>query len=462
MKRTLAEFARVTGGVLHGDDAEFGNVTLDTRKLAAADLFLAMPGEHVDGHDYVAAAHAAAAAGAVVTRLMPVPVPQIVVGDVAAALTLAAREWRAQFSIPLIGVAGSNGKTTVKEMLAAILSRAGECLSTSGNFNNHLGVPLTLLRLRPAHRSAVIEIGANHAGEVAALAALARPTIGLITNAGAEHLEGFGSLEGVARAEGEMMQALTPQCMAIINADDQFAALWRGMTRGRVLSFGLSPGANVRGTNVSFDVDERGFVARFKLESRGGNVNIELALGGRHNVQNALCAAAAALAAGATLTQIVEGLAEMRAVAGRLQFRRTAQGSWLIDDSYNANPSSTAAAIDVLAQLPGRKWMVLGDMAELGDHGEASHRDIGVLARERGIERLYTHGALAALAAVSFRSGAAAGRHSEAFSDHDSLLAVLQAQLNPEVRLLVKGSRVNRLERVVAALGAAPTMRRGG
>ena len=462
MKRTLAEFARVTGGVLHGADAGFGNVTLDTRKLAAADLFLAMPGEHVDGHDFVAAAHAAAAAGAVVTRLMPVPMPQIVVGDVAAALTSAAREWRAQFSVPLIGVAGSNGKTTVKEMLAAILSGAGECLSTSGNFNNHLGVPLTLLRLRPAHRSAVIEIGANHAGEVATLAALARPTIGLITNAGAEHLEGFGSLEGVARAEGEMMQALTPQCMAIINADDQFAALWRGMTRGRVLSFGLSPGANVRGTNVNFDVDERGFVARFRLESRGGSMNIELALGGRHNVQNALCAAAAALAAGATLTQIAAGLAEMRAVAGRLQFRRTAQGSWLIDDSYNANPSSTAAAIDVLAQLPGRKWMVLGDMAELGDHAEGSHRDIGVLARERGIERLYTHGSLAALAAASFCGGAAAGQHSEAFTDHDSLLAVLQDQLNPEVRLLVKGSRVNRLERVVAALGAAPTMRRGG
>jgi UDP-N-acetylmuramoyl-tripeptide--D-alanyl-D-alanine ligase len=462
MKRTLEAFARVVGGTLHGADAEYNNVSIDTRKLGAGDLFLAMPGAHVDGHDYVAAALAAAAAGAVVTRLMPLAMPQILVTDVATALTVAAREWRAQFSIPLIGVAGSNGKTTVKEMLAAILSRAGQCLATAGNFNNHLGVPLTLLRLRPEHRSAVIEIGANHPGEVAELAALARPTIGLITNAGAEHLEGFGDLDGVARAEGEMMQVLTPQCMAIINADDQYAALWRSMTRGRVISFGLSPGASVRATQVNFDVDERGFLSRFNLESRGGTVAVEMALGGRHNVQNALCAATAALAAGATLMQIVEGLADMRAVAGRLQFRRTAQGAWLIDDSYNANPSSTAAAVEVLAQLPGRKWMVLGDMAELGGHGAASHRDIGALARQRGIERLYAFGSLAALAAESFRQGATAEQRSEAFQDHEAMLAVLQGQLNPEVRLLVKGSRVNRLERLVAALGAAPTSRRAG
>ncbi len=462
MKRSLKEFARIAGGTLHGADTEFNNVTIDTRKLGAGDLFLAMPGTHVDGHDYVAAAHAAAAAGAVVTRLMPLALPQILVTDVAAALTTVAREWRAQFSIPLIGVAGSNGKTTVKEMLASILSRAGQCLSTAGNFNNHLGVPLTLLRLRAEHRSAVIEIGANHPGEVAALAALARPTIGLITNAGAEHLEGFGDLDGVARAEGEMMQALTPQCMAIINADDPYAALWRSLTRGRVLSFGLSPGANVRAANVTYDVDERGFLSRFNLESRGGNVAVEMALGGKHNVQNALCAATAALAAGATLSQIVEGLADMRAVAGRLQFRRTAQGAWLIDDSYNANPSSTAAAIDVLAQLPGHKWMVLGDMGELGNHGDASHRDMGMQARERGIERLFTYGSLAALAAESFKQGANSGQRAEAFQDHDALLGALQEQLNPEVRLLVKGSRVNRLERLVAALGAAPTARRAG
>ena len=245
-------------------------------------------------------------------------------------------------------------------------------------------------------------------------------------------------------------------------ATSEYAGLWRSLTRGRVLSFGLSPGANVRATQVTYDVDERGFLSRFNLESRGGNVAVEMALGGKHNVQNALCAAAAALAAGATLSQIVEGLADMRAVAGRLQFRRTAQGAWLIDDSYNANPSSTAAAIEVLAQLPGRKWMVLGDMAELGGQGDASHRDIGTQARERGIERLFTYGSLAALAVDSFKLGANAGQHADAFKDHDALLAVLQAQLNPEVRMLVKGSRINRLERLVAALGAAPTTRRAG
>jgi UDP-N-acetylmuramoyl-tripeptide--D-alanyl-D-alanine ligase len=462
MKRTLAEFARVAGGQLHGADAEFAAASIDSRKLAAGDLFLALPGERVDGHDYVAAAAQAAAAGAVVRRRLDAATPQIVVADVAAALTVVAREWRSQFAIPVIGVAGSNGKTTVKEMLAAILARAGECLSTAGNLNNHLGVPLTLLRLRPQHRSAVIEIGANHVGEVAALAALARPTIGLITNAGAEHLEGFGDLDGVARAEGEMLAALNAQCIAIINADDQYAAMWRGMTTGRVVTFGLAPVANVRATHVAFDVDERGFLSRFNLESRGGNVAVELALGGKHNVQNALCAAAAALAAGATPTQIVAGLADMRAVSGRLQFRRTAQGAWLIDDSYNANPSSTVAAIEVLTELPGRRWMVLGDMAELGDHGAASHREVGAVARQRGVERLFTFGALAALAADAFRNGATAAQHAESFTDSDTLLRALQEQLNPEVRLLVKGSRVNRLERVVAGLGAAPVARRAG
>ena len=460
MKRTLADFAAACGGRLHGADAEFAAVTIDTRRLAAGDLFLALPGAHADGHDHVPAAAAAAAAGAVVTRRLTLDLPQIVVADVATALAAVAGVWREQFAIPVIGVAGSNGKSTVKEMLSTILQRAGGCLATAGNYNNHLGVPLTLLRLSEKHRSAVVEIGANHAGEVAALAALVRPTIGVVTNAGAEHLEGFGDLEGAARAEGELFAALGPHSVAVINHDDRYAAMWRGMTRARVVSFGTTTGASVRGTEIRHGVDERGFITYFNIESRGGNVSAELTLAGRHNVLNALAAATAALAAGATLTDIVSGLREVRAMAGRMQFRRTSGGAWLIDDSYNANPTSALAAIQVLAELPARKWLVLGDMAELGEHGAASHRDIGRAARERGVERLYSFGALAALAAEEFRSGAEGQQQAFCFDDSEALARELAQQLRPDVCLLVKGSRVNRLERLVASLGAAPVARK--
>jgi UDP-N-acetylmuramoyl-tripeptide--D-alanyl-D-alanine ligase len=455
MKRTLADLARTVGGELHGADAEFGAVTIDTRRLAAGDLFMALPGSRVDGHDYVTAAAAAAAAGAVVSRLISVPLPQILVPDVEVALTRAAAAWRSQYSLPIIAVAGSNGKTTVKEMIASILARAGKCLATSGNLNNHLGVPLTLLRLEPGHRSAVVEIGANRAGEVAVLAALVNPRVGLITNAGAEHLEGFGSIEGAARAEGEMVAALGPDQIAVINADDPFAGMWKGMTRARVVTFGFAPGSSMRASELGQTIDERGFAAKFVLQCRNGTVPVELALAGRHNVQNATCAAAAALAVGCNLSQIAAGLAEVLPVNGRLQSRRTAQGALLIDDSYNANPASTLAALEVMRSAPGRRWMVLGDMAELGAHAEASHRDIGRAARELGIERLFTFGTLAALAADAFGDG---GK----YSDIDALQQELAAQLQPDVCLLVKGSRVNRLERLVAGLGAAPILRRTG
>jgi UDP-N-acetylmuramoyl-tripeptide--D-alanyl-D-alanine ligase len=456
MIRSLAVFAAVCGGELHGNDAVFDAVQIDSRKLGTGDLFAALPGTQADGHDFVAAAARAGAAGALVARYVAVPLPQIVVADVQAALTAAARAWRADFDGPLIGVAGSNGKTTVKEMLAAILARRGACLATQGNLNNHLGVPLTLLRLRPEHDYAVIEMGANHAGDVAWLADIARPGIGLITNAGAEHLEGFGDINGVARAEGEMVAALPGNGTAIINADDVYAPLWHGMTPARVLSFGLDNAADVSAEAPRLHVGESGCVARFELRTPAGRARVSLRLAGRHNVRNALCAAAAALAAGASLPEIVAGLEAMRAVPGRLNFRRAAGGAWLIDDSYNANPSSVLAALEVLAELPGRHWLVLGDMGELGPHAEHSHREIGIAARARGIERLYTHGPLAALAAASFGAGASS------FMQAEPLTRALQAELQPDVRLLIKGSRLNRLERVVAALSEAPVARKAG
>ena len=449
MRRTLGEFARLAGGRLAGADRPYTNVVSDTRALKAGELFIALRGPKFDGNEFVAAAAAAGAAGAVVEREQPVGLAQIVVGDSQAALEGAARAWRAQFTGAVVGVAGSNGKTTAKEMTASILGEAGPCLATRGNLNNHIGVPLTLLRLTGAERFAVVEMGANRAGEVAHLVDLARPTVGLITNAGAEHLEGFGSLEGVARAEGEMVAGLDTSGTAVINADDSYAALWRASTRARVVTFGTREPADFSASEIAASVGAQGFSTSFRLSAPLGSAAIRLNLGGAHNVANALAAAAAAAAAGAALEHIVRGLAAVRAVPGRLQFRRAAGGAWLIDDSYNANPSSVRAAIEVLATLPGRRWLVLGDMAELGDFALAEHVQLGQFARAHGIERLYATGQLAARAAAAFGAGG------ESCADVPALTEVLRAALgsaSEDVRVLVKGSRFNRLERVVAAL----------
>ena len=449
MIRTLGQFAAAGHGRLHGQDRSFNEIAIDSRKLTAGDLFAALRGDKADGHDFVRAAAAAGAAGAIVARIVQLPLPQIVVSSVEMALADAARAARAQFKGPVIGVAGSNGKTTVKEMIAAILSQRGPCLSTRGNLNNHLGVPMTLLRLDDTHRSAVIEMGANRRGDVEQLVQIARPGIGLITNAGAEHLEGFGSLEGAARAEGEMVAGLPPGGTAVINADDAYASLWRAGTEARVVSFGLRQEADFRAEALRLELDAQDFLTRFRLESPLGAVDVRLSLAGRHNVRNALAAAAAATSAGATLSDVTAGLGSMRAVKGRLQLRRTRAGAWLIDDSYNANPSSARAGLEVLSELPGRRWLVLGDMAELGEFADSSHRELGELARALGVERLYAFGALAGLAADSFGAGA------ERYRDAAALTRALDAAITADVRLLIKGSRVNRLEQVVEALAPA-------
>jgi UDP-N-acetylmuramoyl-tripeptide--D-alanyl-D-alanine ligase len=456
LTRTLAQFARACGGQLRGADAPFTDVVSDSRTLQAGQLFVALRGPNFNGRDFLTAALAAGAAGALVDAAQPLVLPQIVVADTQAALTRAARAFRSAFNGPLIGIAGSNGKTTAKEMTAAILAEAGSCLATRGNLNNHIGVPLTLLRLRNEHRFAVVEMGANHAGEVAALVEVARPSIGLITNAGAEHLEGFGSLEAVARAEGEMVAGLAPTATAVINADDAFAELWRGLTAARVVTFGVREPADFRASELRTALEAAGFRTRFRLHSPAGTAAIELAVGGAHNIANALAAAAAAASAGATLAQIVAGLAAVRAVPGRLQFKRARSGAWLIDDSYNANPSSVRAAIEVLGSLEGRRWLVLGDMAELGEFAAEAHAEIGEFARAAGIERLYATGALMERAVESFGAGA------QWFADTAVLTQSLSRALEgpgAEVRILIKGSRFNRLERLVDALtgGAGAT-----
>jgi UDP-N-acetylmuramoyl-tripeptide--D-alanyl-D-alanine ligase len=318
-------------------------------------------------------------------------------------------------------------------------------------------VPLTLFRIRAEHRFAVIEMGADRAGEVEALVRIGRPTVGIITNAGAEHLEGFGSLEGVARAEGEMVAGLAADATAIINHDDPFAALWKSLTAARVWTFGVQPGAHFTAGSVHTTIDASGFLTRFTLHAPQGSVPVELHLAGRHNLVNALGAAAAATAAGAGLAEVAQGLAAVQPVPGRLQFKRAASGAWIIDDSYNANPSSVEAGLEVLSQLSGRRWLVFADMAELGEYATESHRQVGEWARAAGIERLFATGTQARLAVAAFGAGATW------FADTTALAAGVNAELaliDPasaaaEVRLLVKGSRFNRLEQVVAALVAA-------
>ena len=466
MKRSLRAIAELCGVPLLGTDGNYNAVSTDTRTLARGDLFVGLKGPNFDGSEFVKAAANAGAVGAVVEKFAAdSTLPQVVVADAQAALSQLASSWRQQFKLPLLGVAGSNGKTTVKEMIAAILRIAGDTLATRGNLNNHIGLPLTLLRLEGSHRFAVIEMGANRAGDVADLCRTAQPAIGIVTNAGAEHLEGFGSLQGVARAEGEMFSGLVAGGVAILNADDEFAALWREMIAARtpplrVNSFGVSASADFSARQIQTDIGADGFVTRFALIAPQGETQIELKLAGMHNVRNAVGAAAAACAAGATLEQVRVGLAGMRAVAGRLQFRVTRGGGWLIDDSYNANPSSMTAAIDVLASVSGRKWLVIGDMAELGAHAKQSHQDIGVYARRHGIDCLFATGTLAALSVKAYGAGG------QWYPDVESLARALESRLagesNADLRVLIKGSRMNRLERVVERLALPDNGRKAG
>jgi UDP-N-acetylmuramoyl-tripeptide--D-alanyl-D-alanine ligase len=447
MKKALQDAAQAVGGRLVGDDRPYDAVSTDSRTLKPGALFVALRGPNFDGGEFVAAAAAAGAIGALVERVVPHALPQVVVPDALRALQTLGQAWRADFTLPIVAIAGSNGKTTTKEMAAAILSRMGLVMATQGNLNNHIGVPLTLMRLDPSHRSAVVEMGANRIGDVAELVRLARPTVGLITNAGAEHLEGFGNLDGVAQGEGEMVSCLDPGATAVINADDAYAGYWlKVATARRIITFGVHAAADFMAKDSVQTIERGEFVTRFTLECPLGQRSITLKAGGAHNIGNALAAAGAASAAGASLEDIALGLADFRAVAGRLQLKAGARDSWIIDDSYNANPSSVRAGLEVLRSLPGATWLVLGDMAELGEYAEDSHAHTGSYARECGIKRLFALGPQSARAVEAFGSGA------EWFADAESLTRRLQAELVPGVTVLIKGSRINRLERVVQAL----------
>ncbi len=438
----LSQAAVWVNGRLQGSDGTFHGAGSDSRTIANGMLFIALKGPHHDGHDHVAAAAQQGATAALVERQLPVNIPQIIVSNTLVALGQLATAWRHHLGLPLVAITGSNGKTTVKEMTAAILSRAGTTLATRGNLNNDIGVPLTLLRLDASYRYGVIEMGANHPGEIAYLTKLTRPQVAVITNAGTAHLEGFGSIEGVARAKGEIYGGLDATGIAVINADDAHAGLWRGLAAHcHVLSFGLDSPAEV---SAQWRGDVHG--SHLQLRTPAGTAELKLALPGRHNVLNALAATAAALAMGVALDAVAAGLEGLAPVGGRLQIRKGINGSTIIDDSYNANPVSLRAGIDVLAVCKGQRYLALGDMGELGADAERLHAEAGTYARQAGIDGLYATGPLSRAAVEAFGKG---GHH---FADQQQLIAALQPVLDDGATVLVKGSRSSRMERVVAGL----------
>ncbi|WP_428380415.1 UDP-N-acetylmuramoyl-tripeptide--D-alanyl-D-alanine ligase [Nevskia ramosa] len=451
----LSDVARRIGASLHGTDAAFSRVITDTRQLQPGDLFVALKGDRFDGHDYVARAMSLGAAGALVSRIVDGGGSQILVADTLDGLQRYAQSWRQDFDIPVIGITGSTGKTTTKQMVAAVVAARGSVLATVGNLNNHIGVPLTLLTLRAEHRTAVIEMGASGPGEIALLAKLAQPQIGIVTQAGDAHLEGFGSREGVAHAKGELFAAIASQAsggVAIINADDPYAPLWRQLAGdAAVLSFGLAETADVRAEDLVGVPEQAPEATAFTLVAPVGGARIELALPGLHNVQNALSAAAVGIALNLGIEQIAKGLANVEPVAGRLNWKTTREGARVLDDSYNANPTSLRAALDLLASLPGERWLVLGEMRELGPDAASIHEDAGRAARSLGIDRLYTLGEMAGHAADGY------GDTADSYEELDDLVAALKDQLAEGVTVLVKGSRGARMERVVAALTGAKT-----
>jgi len=443
----LSAIAVWTHGRLLDGDVEVTGVAIDTRRLKPGDLFVAIKGERADGHDYLAEAAARGAVAALVTRKVDCPLPQVLVNSTELALGDLASAVRAQRDVRVVGITGSNGKTTVKTLVASILSRHGRTHVSAGNYNNELGLPLTLLAMPPDTAYAVLEMGAGKPGDIAYLAAIARPDIGLITLIAPAHLERMGSIEGVAETKGALYQALPADGVAIINADDAFASFFTGLagTR-RVLRFGLDQPADV-GADI---IEQRVDGSRFVLRTPQGDAEVALPLPGRHNVANALAATAVALALEVPLATVVAGLEQVPGVAGRLRREAMAGGWTLIDDSYNANPGSMAAAIDTLLLAAGERWLVLGDMAELGADARALHAGIGMRARERGVDRLFAVGPLGAATVEAFGAG---GTH---FDDKGALIAALQSQLHSGVTCLVKGSRSAGMEQVVAALGGHP------
>lgn len=449
----LSQAAKALDACMIGADVRFAAVSTDSRKVKAGELFIALRGENFDGYDFAATAMQGGAAAVMVNADSyeanpptrdPLSPPVLLVKDTRLALGQLAAYWRAQFDIPLVAVTGSNGKTTVKEMLTSILRVAAgsddAVLATAGNLNNDIGMPLTLLRLNAQHRYAVIEMGMNHSGEIDYLTRLARPDVALVTNASGAHLAGLGSVEAVAHAKGEIFAGLKVQGTAVINADDAYAPLWRGLAATHpMIEFSLEQAADISG-----NWQPHGAGLNLDAQTPSGSFSVNLQVPGAHNARNALAATAAAIALKVPLEAIATGLGKFGGVSGRLQRKTARHGATLIDDTYNANPASMRAAIGVLAQADGKRVMVMGDMGELGDDAAILHAEIGIEARSAGIEKLYALGELSANAVRAFGCGA------EHFACIEDLQKALEDEMDEDTTLLVKGSRFMKMERVVS------------
>jgi len=455
---SLGEAARlIPGATVHGDpDTTFERVSTDSRTVGPGDLFVALKGDRFDAHDFLGDVAARGAAAALVAHVPAgLAMPVVKGGETRAALGALAHGWRKRFAVPLVAVTGSNGKTTVKEMIASIFAAAVGAdarLATAGNLNNDIGVPLTLLRLSGAHRVAVIELGMNHPGETEILARLAAPTVALVNNAQREHQEFMATVEAVALEHAAVIHALTPDGVAVFPADDAYASIWRVAATGNpILDFALHDAER----QVEAQVTGRLHGGELAIDTPAGAMTVRLRALGEHNARNALAAAAAALAAGIELAAIKQGLESFEPVKGRLQVRQADVGSLagatVVDDTYNANPDSMRAAIDVLAAQPAPRVLVIGDMGEVGDEGPAFHREIGAYARERGIDALFALGDASRDACTAYGDTA---RH---FGDVGALVtALLAAGYGAQATVLVKGSRYMKMERVVDALTNQP------
>ncbi len=450
MKRlSLSEIARLTGGRLHGADAEVDAVCTDTRALPAhgAALFVALKGERFDGHDHVAALAHTAVAAALVAREIDAPIAQVIVADTQQALAdLAAGVQAQRAGNTVVAITGSNGKTSVKALTTAILERAGTTYATPGNRNNEIGLPLAVLDAPEDARYSIYEMGAGKPGDIAYLVRVARPQVSLVNNIAPAHLERMGSLLGIADTKAAIYDALPLDGAAAINADDAFAPYFEQRAAGRrLIRFGLDASAEVTASDVRVGAEG----STFGLVTPQGRAEIALKMVGRHNVRNALAAASLALGAGVSLQHIADGLNAAQPVDGRLITHRLDNGAVLIDDSYNANPGSTGAAIDTLAEMGGENWLVLGAMREIGDEEIAMHAEIGRRAKAAGLRRLYALGELPAAAAAAFGDGA------RVFASHGELAAALSADLAAGVRVLVKGSHSSAMDKIVTALLSA-------
>jgi UDP-N-acetylmuramoyl-tripeptide--D-alanyl-D-alanine ligase len=447
MEIKLSECAKIVHGMLVGEDVSFSSISIDTRAIQSKQLYIAIKGKNFDGNDFVDQAEQAGACAAIVHSGVDTKLPHIIVNDTALALAQLAGEWRKKLAVSVVGVTGSNGKTTVKEMTAAILAVNHQVLFTQGNLNNDIGVPLTLLRLDEQHRYAVIEMGANHPKEIEYSSTYANADVAMITNAGAAHIEGFISVEGVAKAKGEIIETLRADGTAILNRDDDYFAYWQGVAGNRkIISFGLNAQADVTASAIHTSIQNNAFVTGFKLLYAQTHTSINLKLAGQHNVVNALAAAAACIALGISLEQIKQGLENVKPVTGRLQPLISRLGNIVIDDTYNANADSLKAGLAVLADCSTKPWLILGAFGELGEDSVKIHSEMGELIKASGVQRLFAMGEDARHTVKAYGEGA------RFFDSQDDLIAVLKQELKGDETLLIKGSRARRMENVAAAL----------